>query len=166
MSSTQWGNLYQVATYEVSLRGPMPASVRDRSTGMAVQTVRSQTVLFRYVRDVGELDTLLDRLRSTGLVLTEIHAGAEPPDAKAEASGRESGAAHRYYEVWVSGELGDKLLGYLGWSHRLVAERQIARGEVSPHELNAFLSRCSAAGLAVDRVRRVAASGSPDLAPY
>ena len=72
----------------------------------------------------------------------------------------------RYYEVWVRGELGHKLLGYLGWSHRLVDERQVVRGEISAHELNAFLSHCSAAGLAVDRVRRVSAAGSPELAPY
>ena len=133
---------------------------------MDVHTARAQTVLFRYVRDIGELDALLDRLRSTGLVLTELHAAAEPPETRSEGSGGEWGSSLRYYEVWVSGELGDKLLGYLGWSHRLVTERQVARGEVSAHELNAFLSHCCAAGLAVDRVRRVATAGSPELAPY
>lgn len=155
-----------VATYEVCLRGALPASVRSRATGLAVHTAGVQTVLFRTVRDVGELDTLLDRLRSTGLVLTELHAAAEPPEARSERSGHPWGSALRYYEVWVRGELGHKLLGYLGWSHRLVDERQVVRGEISAHELNAFLSHCSAAGLAVERVRRVAAAGSPELAPY
>jgi hypothetical protein len=165
MARRQRDEAGDVATYEVSLHGAIPASLRSRPTGMAVQAVRPQTVLFRYVRDIGELDTLLDRVRSAGLVLTELHAAAEPPDSRSVASARAHGAALRYYEVWVRGELGDKLLNYLGWSHRLVAERQVARGEVTAHDLNAFLGQCSAAGLAVDRVRRVDTFGPPALAP-
>jgi len=133
-----------VATYEVCLRGAMPESLRERGAGLAVRAAPTETVLFRNVRDLGELDTLLERMRSMGLVLTEVH-GAEPPDRRSAA---------RRYEVRVHGELGAKLLGYLGWSHRLVTQRQVARGKVSARDLDAFLSQCTEAGLIVDQVRR------------
>jgi hypothetical protein len=156
----------QVATYEVCLRGTIPDSL-CRSTGMAVRAVRPETVLFRRVRDVRELDTLLDRLRQTGLVLAEVHAAPAPKERASEdpVAGEGGGPQRpRYCEVRVRGKLGDKLLGYLGWSHRLDAERQVARGEVSPHELDVFLSHCAAAGLAVDHVRRIATGGPSEPA--
>ena len=159
----------EVATYEVCLRGAIPESL-SRSTGMAVYAVRPETVLFRSVRDVRELDALLDRLRLTGLALAEVHAAPAPKERASEDPGTDTGSASpprpRYCEVRVRGKLGDKLLGYLGWSHRLDAERKVARGEVSAHELNVFLSRCAAAGLAVDHVRRIETAGSPGPALY
>ena len=156
-----------MATYEVCLRGSIPDSL-SRSTGMAVYAVRPETVLFRSVQDVRELDALLDRLRQTGLVLAEVHAAPAPKERASEDPGtagdRGRPQRRRYCEVRVRGKLGDKLLGYLGWSHRVDAERQVARGEVSPDELDVFLSRCAAAGLAVDHVRRITTGGSPEPA--
>ena len=147
MEATPRSDADQVATYEISLSGRVPESLVSRTAGLAVRAAPTQTVLFRYVRDVGELDLLLERLRSSGLVLTDIH-GVTP-------AGRRS-AARRYYEVRVRGELGARLLGYLGWSHRVITQRQVARGEVSARDLEAFLAECAEAGLVVDQVRRTA----------
>jgi hypothetical protein len=145
MSTTPRSEADRVATYEISLRGRVPESIGSHITGMSVRSAPTQTVLFRSVRDVGELDALLERLRSSGLVLLDIHG--TPP------LGRRS-SARRYYEVRVRGELGPRLLEYLGWSHRLISERHVARGEVSARDLDAFLSQCAEAGLVVDQVRR------------
>lgn len=145
MSTTPRSDADRVAKYEITLRGSVPESLGSSTTGMSVRAAPTQTVLFRSVRDVGELDTLLERLRSSGLVLTDIH-GTPPP-------GRRSSTL-RYYEVRVRGELGPRLLEYLGWSHRLITERQVARGEVSERDLDAFLVQCAKAGLVVDQVRR------------
>ncbi|MET0526292.1 MAG: hypothetical protein ABWZ91_15915 [Nocardioides sp.] len=145
MSTTPRSEADRVATYEISLRGKVPESLGSHSTGMSVRSAPTQTVLFRSVRDVGELDTLLERLRSSGLVLLDIHGTPQP--------GRRT-SARRYYEVRVRGELGPHLLEYLGWSHRLITERQVARGEVSARDLDAFLAECAEAGLVVDQVRR------------
>ena len=46
---------------------------------MAVRTTPAQTVLFRQVEGAGELDELLEELRSVGLALSELHM--EPPAA-------------------------------------------------------------------------------------
>lgn len=134
-----------MATYEVDLRGTLPTSLLRRSPAMSAHSAPAQTLLFRTVRTVAELDELLHRVSAMGLKLAALHATAAPDGA----------AAHRSYEVWVGGELGDNLLGYLGWSHELVADRQVARGDVSARELASFLAQCSESGLTVDRVRRL-----------
>jgi hypothetical protein len=137
MEATQRSDADKVATYEICLRGSVPESLGNLSTG---RTDPTQTVLFRRVRDVGELDALLERLRSSGLVLIDIH-GAPPPERRS--------ATFRYYEVRVRGELGAKLLEYLGWSHRTITQRQ-----VSARDLDAFLAQCAEAGLVVDQLRK------------
>lgn len=134
-----------MATYEVDLRGTLPTSLLRRSPAMSAHKVPTQTLLFRTVQTIAELDQLLHRVLAMGLELAALHATAVPDGA----------ADHRSYEVWVGGELGDNLLGYLGWSHELVADRQVARGDLSPRELATFLARCSESGLTVDRVRRL-----------
>jgi hypothetical protein len=146
MATTPRTEADRVARYEISLRGTVPESLGRHSTGLSVRSAPAQTVLFRTVRDVGELDTLLERLRSSGLVLIDIHGTRAP--------GRKSSSALRHYEVRVRGELGPRLLEYLGWSHRLITGRQVARGEVSARDLEAFLEQCARAGLVVDQVRR------------
>jgi hypothetical protein len=146
MTTTPRNEADRVAMYEISLRGTVPESLGQQSTGLSVRSAPAQTVLFRTVRDVGELDTLLERLRSSGLVLLDIHGTRVP--------GRKSSSALRHYEVRVRGELGPRLLEYLGWSHRLITGRHVVRGEVSARDLDAFLEQCANAGLVVDRVRR------------
>jgi hypothetical protein len=157
MRSTPRSEADRVATYEISLRGTVPESLGQHSAGMSVRSAPAQTVLFRTVRDVCELDTLLDRLRSSGLVLIDIHGTPAP--------GRRSSSALRHYEVRVRGELGPWLLEYLGWSHRLITERQVARGEVSARDLDAFLEQCAQAGLVVDQVRRTPLNRARGRAP-
>jgi hypothetical protein len=66
-----------VATYEIRLRGIPPESLRKLYPSMAVRTTPAQTVLFRQVEGVSELDELLEELRSVGLALSELHM--EPP---------------------------------------------------------------------------------------
>jgi hypothetical protein len=134
-----------VATYEVDLQGPLPTSLLTHSPAMSACSAPVQTLLFRTVQTVAELDELLDRVQATGLQLDAVHA-TELADGA---------AAPRGYEVWVGGELGENLLSYLGWSHELVAERQVARGDVSPRELNTFIAHCCASGLRVEQVRRL-----------
>ena len=134
-----------VATYEVDLRGTLPTSLLTHSPAMSARRAPVQTLLFRTVQTVAELDELLDRVQATGLELAAVHATHLP----------EGATVPRGYEVWVGGELGENLLGYLGWSHELVAERQVARGDVSPRELNTFLARCCESGLKVEQVRRL-----------
>jgi hypothetical protein len=145
MATTERSDADQAATYEVFLRGTASGSLGSRSPGPALRAAPTQTVLFRCVRDVSELDTLLDRLRSSGLVVADIH-GAPPPAQKS--------ATLRYYEVRVRGELGAKLLRYLGWSHRLVTHRHVARHKVSERDLDTFLAQCAEAGLVVEQVHR------------
>ena len=140
-----------VATYEVHLRGTLPSSLLAHSPAMSARRAPAQTLLFRTVQTVTELDELLDRVQATGLELAALHATHLPDGA----------GAPRGYEVWVGGELGENLLCYLGWSHELVAERQVARGDVSARELNTFLAHCCESGLRVEQVRRLEPSLEP-----
>ena len=71
-----------VATYEIRLRGIPPESLRKRYPSMAVHTPPAQTVLFRQVEGTGELDELLEELRSVGLALSELHMEPHEPDSR------------------------------------------------------------------------------------
>ncbi len=70
-------NLPSVPMYEIRLYGTPPESLRERYPSMAVRTTPAQTVLFRHVEGVNELDELLEQIRSVGLNLSELHM--EPP---------------------------------------------------------------------------------------
>ena len=70
-------NLPSAPMYEIRLYGIPPESLRERYPSMAVRTTPAQTVLFRHVEGVSELDELLEELRSVGLALSELHM--EPP---------------------------------------------------------------------------------------
>ena len=70
-------NLPSAPMYEIRLYGIPPESLRERYPTMAVRTTPAQTVLFRHVEGVSELDELLEELRSVGLALSELHM--EPP---------------------------------------------------------------------------------------
>jgi len=71
-----------VATYEIRLRGIPPESLRERYPSMAVRTTPAQTVLFRQVEEgAGELDELLEQLRSVGLALSELHMEPSAADS-------------------------------------------------------------------------------------
>ena len=147
------------ATYEIRLAGAPPESLRRRFPSMRVQAMRAQTVLFRRSAGPGDLDALLDQLRSLGLPLAEIHqAPALPVADPADASGSRDATAVRSYEVRVEGELGDKLLRYLRWSSCVVADQKSARLEATPAELQRFLSACSHHGVGIECVHRLYAA--------
>ena len=147
------------ATYEIRLAGAPPESLRRRFPTMRVRPMRAQTVLFRRSAGPGDLDTLLEQLRSLGLPLTEIHqAPALPVEDPDERAGARAGEPARSYEVRVEGELGDKLLRYLRWSSCVVAEQKTARLEATPSELQRFLSACSQHGVGIECVHRLHAS--------
>ena len=61
-----------VATYEIRFRGEIPLSMRERLSTAKIHRTPTETVLYREVTDVAELDLLLDQLQSMGLVLSEL----------------------------------------------------------------------------------------------
>ena len=127
---------------------------------MRVQAMRAQTVLFRRSAGPGDLDELLDQLRSLGLPLAEIHQAPALPVEDPAAAGPRDGTATSSYEVRVEGELGDKLLRYLRWSSCVVADQKSARLEATPSELQRFLSACSHHGVGIECVHRLYAAPS------
>jgi hypothetical protein len=70
--------------YEVRLRGTSPEPLRRQFPSATVTTTRTETVLLREVEKPGELDVLIDRLLSMGLVLTEVHRLRSPADVSSE----------------------------------------------------------------------------------
>jgi hypothetical protein len=72
------------AVYEVRLRGTSPEPLRRQFPSAIVTTTRTETVLLREVEKPGELDVLIDRLLSMGLVLTEVHRLRSPEDVSHE----------------------------------------------------------------------------------
>lgn len=62
----------EVATYEIRVRGEIPVGMRERLSSVRIHHSPTETVLFREVTDVAELDLLLERLQSLGLVLSEL----------------------------------------------------------------------------------------------
>jgi hypothetical protein len=67
------------ATYEIRVRGEVPTAVRDQFPAMSICCSPFETVLYRDVTDLAELDDLLEMLQSVGLVLSEIRES--PPSA-------------------------------------------------------------------------------------
>ena len=79
-----------VATYEIRFRGDIPLSMREQFSSVRIHRSPTETVLYRQVTDVAELDLLLDQLQSIGLVLSELQESpAHPGDVPAAA--REGG---------------------------------------------------------------------------
>jgi hypothetical protein len=60
------------ATYEIRLRGEIPVAMREEFPAMTIYHRPAETVLYRDVTDLAELDVLLEQLQSMGLVLSEI----------------------------------------------------------------------------------------------
>ena len=146
------------ATYEIRLAGAPPESLRRRFPSMRVRATRAQTVLFRRFARPGDLDELLENLRSLGLALTEIHQAPPVPLEDVAATDRtpdNPADVARSYEVRVDGELGENLLRYLGWSSCVLAEQKSARLDATPAELQRFLSTCSRDGVGIEYVHRM-----------
>ena len=128
-------------TYDVQLRGCPADALWVNFPAARVHTTAPQTAL-RRESDPAELDALLQRLRSVGLVLVDVHRIAGPP-------------APSVYEVRVKGVLGESLLQYLHWPHYVVPAETRVRIQAAAVDLLGFLAGCTAAGVGIERVRKV-----------
>jgi hypothetical protein len=146
-----------VTTYEIRLQGaPPPLTLHEQFPSIEMLTRRPETLLFRRVDDLAELDALLDQILSMGLVLTEVHELPVTSIARPEGHhGSDASPQTGWYEVRVEGELGEPLLRYLNWSHRVVPEQTYMKVEATSSELDAILSVCAEEGTTIERVRRV-----------
>jgi hypothetical protein len=78
------------ATYEIRVEGEIPAAVREQFPEISIHHSPTETVLYRDITDLAELDLLLEKLQSTGLVLLEIRevppsTGGDPGDLSRRA---------------------------------------------------------------------------------
>ena len=138
--------------YDIALHRRLPDSLRSEFPAMKVRTIGSQTALRLHVEEPDELDALLEKLRSVGVALTDLHrrTGLDPE--------REDGAT---YEVRVAGELGESLLRYLRCPHYVVPEQTQVRLSVGSAGLHRFLRACANCGASIERVRMVAPAARP-----
>ena len=154
--------------YDILLRRRPPEFLESRFPSMTICTTGAQTALRRRVQGPGQLDVLLHKLCSVGLILTDVHrlpaAGHDrfPTDGgpgSAEVAALSAGCVT--YEVRVAGELGARLLRYLRWSHYAVPEQTLVRLAAAAPELHSFLRACTDYGAGIERVRRVEACTEP-----
>jgi hypothetical protein len=143
--------------YDIQLHRRPPDALRSQFPTMALRSTGAQTALRRQVGDLGQLDDLLQKLSSVGVVLTDIHR--LPPTARDRVAGAVT------YEVRVAGELGDSLLRYLSWPHCVVPEQTHVRLAAGQGELHRFLQACTDCGTGIERVRRVNPAPRPSRAP-
>jgi hypothetical protein len=109
---------------------------------MTVRSTKTQTALRNRVMESQQLDDLLEKVFSVGLVLTDVH---RLPTTAGLAT----------YEVRVAGELGEPLLRYLRWFHYTVPEQTLVRLTAGSADLHRFLRACTDSGARIERVRRV-----------
>jgi hypothetical protein len=157
--------------YDIELRRRIPDALRSQFPSITVRTAGAQTALRRQVGETGQLDALLQKLRSVGVVLTGIHR-LSPVPRDGVAVETDSSAGHPVgqdaeppggatYEVRVAGELGESLLRYLRWPHYVVPEQTQVRLAAGPAELHRFLRACTDCGASIDRIRRVDTAPTP-----
>jgi hypothetical protein len=135
------------ATYEIRIRGAIARPLSELFPDLRVGWSPVETVLYRDISDLVELDLLLERLQSMGLVLSELRENPPAFPTSPEV---------RSYEVHVEGRLGQALLGTLGWSSRIQPEQSVVRMGGEAGDLDHLLESCSECGLVVDRVARIA----------
>lgn len=130
------------AFYDVLLADRPPQSLLDRFPDVPVRTTAVQTELRRRLGDPSELDVLLEKLVSIGVPLVEIHSSA-------------AGRGETTYEVRVAGEVGEPVLCYLDWPHRVVPSQTRVRIGSPRAELHHFLLACTELGATIQRVLRL-----------
>jgi hypothetical protein len=140
--------------YDIALYPRLPDSLRSQFSPIAVATTGSQTVLRPEPGGPAELDVLLGKLRSVGVVLMDIHRTAEPDPEHPDGGN---------YEVRVAGELGESFLHSLHWAHCVVPEQTQVRLSVGSTGLRRFLRACTSCGAAIERVRRVVPVAGPSM---
>jgi hypothetical protein len=67
------------ATYEIRFREVVPPAVRGQFPAMSIYHGPAETVLYRDLTDLAELDVLLEKLQSMGLTLSEIRQSITLP---------------------------------------------------------------------------------------
>jgi hypothetical protein len=143
------------AVFEVQLRRRPDASLWSQYPAVAVQTTEPVTAL-RSVSGPEQLDELLQRLRSVGLVLMDVHRATSAADDP---------LGHRaVHEVRVRGVLGEALLRYLRWPHYVIPAETRLRITMAPADLLAFLQACTAAGAGIEQIHRVDDARAPQPA--
>ncbi|MCW2823193.1 MAG: hypothetical protein JWQ91_110 [Aeromicrobium sp.] len=131
------------ALYDVLLANRPPEELLERFTAVSVWATRAQTSLTRRGSGPPQLDALLESLCSVGARLLEVHR---------EPTGWDDRPT---YEVRVEGEVGEPLLRWLNWSHRVVPGQTHVRIVASADELHHFLQACTASGAGIQRVHRL-----------
>lgn len=133
------------AEYDIQLWSVVPGAAAPWP-GARTCTSPTQTALVGQVRDPAQLDSVLDRLQSVGLVLDDIHRVQTP------SSATDGGAT---YEIRVRGEIGEALLGYLKWRHYVIPEHTLVRIVAGSAELVHCLKAYADAGATIEQVRKV-----------
>lgn len=132
--------------YDIQLGRKPLESLRAQCPFGQTRRTPAQTALLDEVREPAQLDSLLDKLFSVGLVLDDVRRLADPPAG-------EHGMAT--YEVRVEGEIGAPLLCYLDWRHYIVPEQTLVRIAAGSADLLRYLKVCTEAGASIERIRRV-----------
>lgn len=111
--------------YEIGFDGDVRAEVRLFSPTARVLGVPTNTILWSRESGAADVDLLLDSLLGMGIAPHEVH---------------EAGDGH--CEVRIGGRLGEAMLGYLGWSHRVV-RTTVVKLRASQESLGAILRQMS-----------------------
>jgi hypothetical protein len=151
------------ALYDIQLGRRPPESMWSQYPSAQVRTTGAQTALLHRASGPGQLDALLQKLRSMGLVLMDVHRLPVPFEKATSVptyGGHPMLAVCGAYEVRVKGELGEALLRYLRWPHYVVPEQTLVRIPVPSADLCGFLRACTEAGASIERVRMI----HPELA--
>lgn len=135
--------------YEIGFEGDVVDAVQRLTPAARVTDVPTCTILWSWGRRPDELDTLLDTLSGLGVSLREVyesagglHQGLLPRGGTStQVCPASSGddASRPYCEVRVGGRLGEAVLRYLGWSHR-VAKITVVKLRTSHEELRVMLA--------------------------
>lgn len=131
------------AEYDIQLRCKPSGPLGAVFPGARACTTPTLTALVGEVREPAQLDWMLERVQSVGLVLDAIHR----LDATSAA-----GTSMARYEIRVHGEIGTPLLRYLRWRHHVVPERTLVQVTASYEVLLSCLRACTAAGASIDHV--------------
>jgi len=130
--------------YELGFDGNVMAMVQLGWPSAQVITLPVSTILWHRLSRVDELNDLLDTLLDMGITPSEVHESSggvrHGLDPVAGLGGPGSGPRTTYCEVRVRGQLGDTVLQYLGWSHRL-AETTVVRLRASDESLRSLIGQ-------------------------
>ena len=129
--------------YEIGFDGDVAAKVQELSPTALVSSLPQSTILWNRLRRADEFDVLLDSLLDMGITPSEVHEATggihrcrDLPWSQAESE--VGGALATYCEVRIRGRLGDGVLRYLGWSHR-VSESTVVRLRATDEELRRLI---------------------------